>query len=126
MKFNDPVHKKVIGIIFIVFSAFWLLMFAFYDQFMDFILNMAMKEDDFDPDILWVFDIISSILWGVVLLFFVPRLIIGVGLLTQKKWANIPGLIYGVISLLNFPFGTLLGIYCILIFTAKKPEELDY
>jgi len=126
MDFKDPVHKKVIGIVFVVFSGFWLLMFAFYDQFMEFILNMAMKENDFDPDMIWVFDIISSIMWGVAILFFVPRLIIGIGLIRQQKWANIPGLVYGVISLLNFPFGTLLGVYSILIFTAKGREEEDY
>ena len=126
MNFTDPVHKKVIGIIFIVFSAFWLITFAFYDQFMDFILNMAMDDSDFDPDVIWIFDLISSILWGIALLFFVPRLIIGIGLAGEKKWANIPGMIYGVISLLNFPFGTLLGVYCIVVFTAKKTEEEDY
>ena len=126
MNLQDPVHKKIIGIIFIVFSAFWLLAFAFYDQFMEFILNMAMDDNNFDPDVLWVFDLISSILWGIALLFFVPRLIIGIGLAGEKKWANTPGMIYGVISLLHFPFGTLLGIYCIVIFTAKKTEEEDY
>ncbi|MFY0592443.1 hypothetical protein [Roseivirga sp.] len=126
MDFKDPVHKKVIGIIFVVFSAFWLIGFAFYDQLMDFILDMAMREDDFDPNVLWIFDIISSIVWGIALLFFVPRLIIGIGLIGEKKWANIPGLIYGVISLLNFPFGTLLGIYSIIVFTAKRREEEDY
>lgn len=126
MNLQDPVHKKIIGIIFIVFSAFWLLIFAFYDQFMDFILNVAMDDGDLDPDMLWVFDIISSILWGIALLFFVPRLVIGIGLAGGKKWANIPGLIYGVISLLNFPIGSILGIYCIVVFTAKKTEEEDY
>lgn len=126
MNLTDPVHKKVIGIIFIVFSAFWLLALAFFDQFMEFILNMEMNDGNFDPDMLFVVDIISSILWGIALLFFVPRLIIGIGLTGEKKWANIPGMVYGVISLLNFPIGTLLGIYCIAVFTAKKTEGEVY
>lgn len=126
MNFADPVHKKVIGIIFVIFSAFWLIAFAFYDQFMELILEMAMEENGFDPNVLRIFEIISSVLWGIALIFFVPRLIIGIGLAREKEWANIPGMIYGVISLLNFPFGTLLGIYCMVIFTAKKPGEEDY
>jgi len=44
---------------------------------------------------------------------------------TGQKWANIPSLVYGIISLLNFPVGTILGVYCIMVFTAKKEDE-DY
>lgn len=125
MNFNDPVHKKVIGISFIVFSAFWLLSMTFFDQFMDFFLDQAMEETSGDPDVFFVFDIINSVFWGITALFFIPRLILGIGLVSGQKWANIPSLVYGVISLINFPVGTLLGVYCILVFTAKKPEE-DY
>ncbi len=126
MKLHDPVHKKVIGIMFIVFSAFWLLGMAFYDQFMSFILDKAMEDGNSDPDIFFVFNILDSIFWGITIIFFIPRLILGVALVGNQKWANIPSLIYGVISLLNFPIGTALGVYCILVFTAKKPAEDDY
>lgn len=126
MNLTDPSHKKIIGLIYIIFSAFWLLLFLFYDQFMDLMFNFAMREDPgFDQEVIWIFDIISSVLWGIALIFFIPRLVIGIGLLNKAKWANIPALVYGVISLLNFPVGTVFGVYVILVFTAKKPEE-DY
>ena len=127
MNLTDPSHKKIIGLIYVIFSAFWLLMLLFYDQFMDVMLDFAAREDPSlrDPDVLWIFDFISSIFWGIAIIFLIPRLIIGIGLLNKNKWADIPALIYGVISLLNFPFGTILGVYAILVFTAKKPEE-DY
>ena len=126
MNLTDPSHKKIIGLIYIIFSAFWLLLFLFFDQFMDLMFEFAMLDDpNFDEDMLWVFDIISSIFWGIAILFFVPRLVIGIVLLNKAKWAKIPALVYGVISLLNFPVGTVLGVYVILVFTAKKPEE-DY
>ena len=109
MNLTDPSHKKIIGLIYIIFSAFWLLLFLFFDQFMDLMFEFAILEDpSFDEDMLWVFDIISSIFWGIAILFFVPRLVIGIGLLNKSKWANIPALVYGVISLLNFP-GRFLG-----------------
>lgn len=111
---------------FIVFSAFWLLGMAFYDQFMDFIINKAMDDPGADPDMFFMFDIISSFFWGITILFFVPRFILGIALVGGQKWANIPSLVYGVISLINFPIGTALGVYCILVFTAKKKEEEDY
>lgn len=126
MNLTDPVHKKVIGIIFIIFSALALLCFAFYDQFMEFILGMAQQDADFDPQVMWVFDLISSFLWGIAIIFFIPRIIIGIGLINGNKWANVPALVYGIISLINIPVGTLLGVYCILVFTAKRRAQEDY
>lgn len=125
MNLHDPVHKKVIGISFIVFSALWLLPMVFFDQIFEFIQNRALEESPGDENLFFVFDIISSIFWGITILFFIPRLILGIALVTGQKWANIPSLVYGVISLLNFPVGTVLGVYCILVFTAKKQDE-DY
>ena len=124
MNLTDPSHKKIIGLIYIIFSAFWLLLLVFYDQLMDWVLTMAMRDDpNFDMEAIWIFDIISSIFWGIAIIFLIPRLIIGIGLLSRNKWADIPALVYGVISLLNFPIGTVLGVYAILVFTAKKPED---
>jgi len=126
MNLTDPVHKKVIGIIFIVFSAFGLLMLAFYDQLMNIILGFAQDDPGFEPEAMWFFELISSFLWGIAIIFLIPRIIIGIGLVNQRKWANVPALVYGVISLINIPIGTLLGVYCILVFTAKKRDEEDY
>ncbi|WP_420387127.1 hypothetical protein [Roseivirga sp.] len=126
MNFSDPVHKKVIGVIFIVFSALGLLMLLFYDQFMGFFLGMAQDDPGFDQDALWIFDLISSFLWGIAIIFFIPRIIIGIGLVNQRSWANVPALVYGVISLINIPIGTLLGVYCILTFTAKRRAEEEF
>ena len=124
MNLTDPSHKKIIGLIYIIFSAFWLLLLVFYDQLMDWVLAMAMRDNpNFDMEAIWIFDIISSIFWGIAIIFLIPRLIIGIGLLSRNKWADIPALVYGVISLLNFPIGTVLGVYAILVFTAKKPED---
>ncbi|MBO3700481.1 hypothetical protein [Roseivirga sp. E12] len=125
MNLHDPVHKKVIGISFIVFSALWLLSMAFFDTFMDFFVDKAIEESGGDPDVFFIFDIINSVFWGITVLFFIPRLVLGIALVSGQKWANIPSLVYGVVSLINFPVGTALGVYCIMVFTAKKPDE-DY
>ena len=127
MNLTDRSHKKIIGLIYIIFSAFWLLLLVFYDQLMGVMLDFAAREDPSlnYPEVMWIFNLISSIFWGIAFIFLIPRLVIGIGLLNKNKWANVPALVYGVISLLNFPFGTILGVYAILVFTAKKPEE-DY
>lgn len=124
MDLYDPVHKKVIGISFIVFSVFSLVAVYFYDVFMEFILEKASEDPDFDMDLVWLFELLDRFIWTLAIVFHVPRLFIGIALTTGQKWARIPGLVFGVISMLNFPMGTALGIYSILVFTSKKrPEE---
>lgn len=126
MDLHDPIHKKVIGVSFIVFSVFSLVAIYFYDIFMEFIIEKAQEEADFDPDMRWVFSFIDSFVWAIALLFLVPRLLLGIALTTGQKWARIPSMVFGIISMMNFPVGTALGVYCILVFTAKeKPVEVD-
>jgi len=127
MDLHDPVHKKVIGVTFIVFSIFGLVGIYFYDLFMEFIMERALMDDPgAEPEVMWVFNFIDSFVWAIAILFLIPRLILGIGLVTKQKWANVPSMVYGIISLLNFPVGTALGVYCILVFTAKPKAPEPY
>ncbi len=127
MNFNESSHKKILGILFIAFSALGLLGLVFYDFFMDFVLNLAaMDNDPMPPEALWIFDFIDSILWAIAILFLIPKIVIGFGLVNGRRWAMMPALVYGIIGIISFPVGTLIGIYSILIYTAKPCEEDDF
>lgn len=126
MDFSEPQHKKIIGIMFIVFSAMGLFGVLFYDFFISSVMEMATHNDPEFGQLSWVFTLINSIIWGIAILFLIPRLIIGVALAQGKSWANTPGLVFGVISLINLPIGTLVGVYAILAFTTKPKEEEAY
>jgi len=54
----------------------------------------------------------------------VPYLAAGWGLLKLRPWARILGIILGAISLTSIPFGTLLGIYALVILFKKETEAL--
>ncbi|MGW8123689.1 hypothetical protein ACV07N_13615 [Roseivirga echinicomitans] len=124
MNFTEPSHKKILGILFIVFSALGLLGLVFYDFFMDFVLNLAAMDNEPMPtEMMWIFDLIDSLLWAIAILFLIPKIVIGFALINGRKWAMMPALVYGIIGLLSFPVGTLIGIYCILIYTAKPNTE---
>ena len=47
----------------------------------------------------------------VIVVFALPSLLTGWGLLQRKSWSRVLAIVVGVISLVNFPFGTVLGIY---------------
>ncbi len=123
MDLTEPIHRKVIGICFIAFSALGLVMMFFYSYFMDFVLDMATRDADFVPEMMWFFDLIEKVVWAIAILFLIPRLIIGFGLVNNSKWADTPGLVFAVIGLLNIPVGTALGVYAIMVFTAKPKED---
>lgn len=55
--------------------------------------------------------IVGVALGGFFLVLSVPSIIAGVGLLGMRPWARILTLILGALQILNFPFGTALGIY---------------
>jgi hypothetical protein len=48
------------------------------------------------------------------------QLIAGWGLLQRKPWARILTIVLGVISLIRFPLGTLLGIYTLWVLLSKE------
>jgi hypothetical protein len=62
---------------------------------------------------------ILSIVGGFVCLFLVilsaPGIVGGVGLLKRKLWARYVTLVVAALSLFNFPIGTAVGIYSIVI-----------
>jgi len=56
-------------------------------------------------------------------LLSIPGLIAGIGLFKRKEWARILTLIISIISLLNFPIGTAVGVYS--IWALVHPEVID-
>jgi len=72
---------------------------------------------------IWV---VSGILAFVILLFVVGLLplAVGFGLKKQRRWARPLGLCLGVVSLINIPVGTALGIYAIKFFRSEGGVKL--
>jgi hypothetical protein len=69
----------------------------------------------FAPDVPgWVAGLVGGmgVLVGVFLAALaLPGLALGYGLFARRSWARPLGLVVGTLSLLNFPFGTILGVY---------------
>jgi hypothetical protein len=70
------------------------------------------------------FWIAFAIVTFVVSLFVAPPLTVGYGLLKRRGWAKPLGIASGVISLVNIPLGTALGIYAIRFFRSEGGRRL--
>ena len=53
-----------------------------------------------------------------------PGLAAGYGLLKHQPWARILAIVVGILSLLNFPLGTAIGIYTLWVL--MQPTAADY
>jgi hypothetical protein len=78
----------------------------------------------FAPDVPgWVAGLVGGmgVLLGVFLAALaLPGLALGWGLYARKSWARPLGLVVGALSLINFPFGTILGAYT--LWAMLQPE----
>jgi len=56
--------------------------------------------------------------------FSAPEIIGGIGLLKRKEWGRILVLVVSFFNLVNFPLGTALGIYSIIILMKEETVKL--
>ena len=70
-----------------------------------------------------VIDLLDSLFIGIgiiIIIMGILYIITGWGLWTMKSWARLVAIILAIISVLNFPIGTILGI--IILWYLFKPE----
>jgi hypothetical protein len=60
----------------------------------------------------------------IVAVLSVPSIIAGWGLLTRKSWSRVLAIILGALNILNFPLGTVVGIYTIWALTQSESQRL--
>ena len=118
-------HVKVIAVLCLIFGAFGVLL-ALFSSFI-FSALAALVGSTNDPDAsagMAVLGLTGITLTIVVLVFSIPYIICGWGLLKLRPWSRILGIILAAISLIRVPFGTIFGIYALIILFNKETEAL--
>jgi len=67
---------------------------------------------------------LGTILCVVILVFSVPGLIGGIGLLNMAHWSRVWMIVISALDLISVPFGTALGIYGLWALTKPETEAL--
>lgn len=113
-------HIKLIGVLWIVLGGLSLAI-----GFIGFVVLFGVSFiPDMDPEVPFILRTIGSIAVFFFALIGVPKIIAGIGLLKRKEWGRILTLIVSFISLLNFPLGTALGVYSIIILVKEETIPL--
>ena len=108
-------HLTILGVLYIALSAIGLLVAVLV---LFGVVGGGLLSGD--AQAIAVTSTVGIILTAVIALVCLPGLIGGWGLLRRASWARVLVLILGCINLLNFTFGTALGIYTLWVLT--RPE----
>lgn len=119
-------HVKVLGILFLVVSAFSLLMAAFLLLVMGGAAGIvgASADPEAAAIAIPVLGITGATLAAFLGIFALPGLFTGYGLLNFKPWARVLGIVLSALSLINIPVGTLMGAYGLWVLLSKDTERL--
>jgi hypothetical protein len=112
-------HVSIIGALQIAFGALGL--------FIGMIAFVVLAGSGFisgDQDAAMIMSVIATFVVALFAALSLPLIVAGVGLIKRKRWARMLTMILGVLNLLNFPFGTALGIYALWAMMQPEAEAL--
>ncbi len=119
------VHKRILAILYIISGALQILVMIILSSVISLIVPFIM--DGAGPEGQWVFiwlvPFIRIIAVSIIILFSIPSIIGGIGLLNNKPWSLTLLLVLGCFKLFSFPIGTAIGIYTIWVYSQNhKPS----
>jgi len=117
-------HVKVVGVLNIVFAALGLCLAAVLGLI--FAGSAAAVAADADADAriaLPILGLTGSALVGFLVVWSLPCLIVGIGIVKRQPWARIGGIVVAVLSLAVIPFGTVFGVYALWVLFSPETER---
>jgi hypothetical protein len=119
-------HVKVLGVVYLAVGACMLFAAMFVFVTMGGVAGIvgATAEPRDAAIAIPILGFVGTALAAFLILFAVPSLITGYGLLKYKPWARILGIVLSAISLIKIPVGTAIGAYGLWILLNKETERL--
>jgi hypothetical protein len=114
-------HVPVLGWIYIISSAFFLVLGLFLFLLLS---GIGLFAASGDPDAPFILAMIGIFVGGLMVVMGLPGILAGWGLLKRKNWARVLALIVGVINIFNVPIGTAIGVYT--LYVLLQPEAGAY
>jgi hypothetical protein len=119
-------HVKILGAIYIALSTlslFFALFLAMAVGTAGAIVGTAADPGDAAVAIP-IIGIAGTALVAFLIIVSLPGLIAGIGLLKMRPWARVVGIIVAILSLLNVPFGTIVGVYGLWVLFSRETEQI--
>ena len=104
-------HNKVIGIMHLIWGGFNALTMLIIVPFFFAFLGIIGSDPNAPPELKYFFGIFGVFFAVLAVLFGIPPLVAGYGMLKRRSWARVAGIISACLTALSFPFGTALCVY---------------
>lgn len=111
-------HVTILGWIFIVGHALFLVIGAFV-----FTLLNGIGVASGDQQAMMILSLVGTSVGGLLVVLAVPGIAAGVGLLAHKGWGRYLAIVVAILGLINFPIGTLVGIYALWVLTQEPAAQ---
>jgi hypothetical protein len=112
-------HVTILGWLYVVGHAIFLVIGAFV-----FLLLVGLAPVTGEPEPMWILGLVGTTVGLLMAALGLPGLLAGYGLLTRKPWARVLAIVVGLLSLVNFPIGTVIGLYTLWVLT--QPAATEY
>ncbi len=120
-------HVSILGVLYIAFGV--LGMVAAVAMLVLFggaagVVSIVSEQEPEAAVAVPILGVLAVMLFTIIAVLSIPGLAVGIGLVKFQSWARIGGLILSALNLLNFPFGTALGIYGLWVLVNKETEAV--
>lgn len=114
-------HVPILGAVHLLGGALFVVLGIFVFVFLTGIGAAVAIEDPIAPRVLTFVGMSVGVLLVVLGL---PGMAAGFGLLKRRAWARGLAIAIGVLNLVNFPLGTLIGVYTLIVLLQTDAEEV--
>ncbi len=113
-------HNKYLGIAFLVHGGLQILVLIVMALFLSLFFFSIPGKPGGPAFPAAFFAIILTFTVAFQLLFTLPSIIAGYALLKKKSWARISAIVAGVLTVMNIPIGTAIGVYAFWYFFGEE------
>jgi hypothetical protein len=111
-------HVFVLGWLYIFGNAFLVVLAA-----LGFFLLPTIGVLSGDSEAVTLLSVVGTAFGALMLILAMPGIIAGYAILKRKPWARPIAMVIAVLDLVNFPFGTVIGIYALLVLGQRTATE---
>jgi hypothetical protein len=111
-------HVNVLGWLYILGHAIFLVIGGFL-----FVFLTGIGVASGDAQASTILGLVGTFVGGIMAVLALPGMAAGYGLLTRKNWGRILAIIVAVLNLLNFPLGTIIGLYALWVLLQEAANE---
>ena len=111
-------HITLLGWLHIATNALLILIAGFM-----FVMMVGIGLTSGDAEAVRVMPIVGTAVGGLMTTLALPGILTGIGLLKRKPWSRIAAAVLGIINLMNFPFGTAVGVYTLWILLQNEAAD---